>query len=251
MEQNVLPRTVGITICGLRTWRRPSTTTRIPSPRARRCAPAKVAAEGRLWARRGTPASKGLLRARRGTATKVTTAKSRMRSGRRPSAPIVAAAAATATAERCAWAGRATPGELRHRDRLAWDAATMFECLWDGPTVRVVEACVWIVVVRLVGVHVRQWRNGVRIWLELGRRVGRRGGRVPHRTAACLRVEAGSPSAVRWQGDGGVVGVEFWPLNLLVCGRTGVVRINHTSVTVARKGGGNTHCYQIRPTASG
>jgi len=105
------------------------------------------------------------------------------------------------------------PGELRHRDRLA-----VVERLRDGPAVRVVVPPGWIVVVWLVGVEVRQRWDGVRVWLELGSRGGRGGGSVSERTSpSVFRVKAGPTHAVCWQGDDVViVGVELWPLNLLV-----------------------------------
>ena len=154
-----------------------------------------------------------------------------------PTARKVPAAANTI---RRGWAGGATASELRHRDRLAWlaDAANgtdtstdtgtdsttgLFERLGDRTAVRVVEPRRWVVVVRLVRVEVRQGRDCVRVWLELRSRVGR-GGRCVSDRASPRRVrrsvEPGSARSVCWQGDGSVVSVEFWPLNLLICATT-------------------------------
>jgi hypothetical protein len=147
-----------------------------------------------------------------------------------------------ATAIRRGWAGGATASELRHRDRLAWladatngtstgtdtDTSTdstsgLFERLGNRAAVRVVESRRWVIVVRLVRVEVRQGRDCVRVWLELRSRVGR-GGRCVSDRASPRRVrrsvEPGSARSVCWQGDGSVVGVEFWPLNLLICATT-------------------------------
>ena len=136
--------------------------------------------------------------------------------------------AASAAAVRRGWAWGATASELRHRDRLACLAAaagtSLFERLRDRATVRVVELSGWIVEVRLVRVEVRQGRDCVRVWLELRSRVGRRGRCVSERTSPCVwaGVEAGPTCSVCWQGDGSVVSVEFWPLNLLICVATSV-----------------------------
>jgi len=176
----------------------------------------------------------------------------------------VAAAAAAATVRR-GRAGGATASELRHRDRLACLAAgSLFERLRDGATVRIVELRAWVIVVRLVRIEVRQGRDCVRVWLKLRSRVGRGGRCVSERTSprVCGRVEAGSARPVCWQGDGSVVGVEFWPLNLLICVTMSVwLRrkkiVKHEAVIVARQrvdrfgGEENTHCCHSRPTASG
>jgi hypothetical protein len=127
-------------------------------------------------------------------------------------------------------ARRTTPGELCHRDRLA-ALDGLFERGRHGPAVRIVEVRVWIVAVGLVRVEVRQRRDGIRIWVELRSRVGCGGRCVPDRTSpGCVRsgVEAGAAGAVCWQGNRGVVGVEFWPLNLLIClgTRVGLGSIN-------------------------
>lgn len=136
--RGVLARGISITtIRRLRTWRHPST--RVWRPRSRRRAPTSVAAIGHLWTRRDAPA------ADRGAVRK-------------------------------ARARRATPGELRHRDRLAW--AGLVERVGDGPVVRIVEGRVWIVAERLVLVVRWQRRNRVRV-VEVGHRVSCRGGRIP------------------------------------------------------------------------
>ena len=83
----------------------------------------------------------------------------------------------------------------------------------------VVVSCAGVVAVRLVGVQVGQRRDGIRIWLELSGRVGRGGGRVSEGASSCFRtgIKTGPTRAVCWQGDGGVVCVELWPLYFLVC----------------------------------
>jgi len=75
-----------------------------------------------------------------------------------------------------------------------------------------------VVAVRLVRVQVGQRRDGVRVWLELGGRVGCGGGCVSEGASSCFRsgIKAGPTSAVCWQGDGGVVCVELWQLYFLV-----------------------------------
>lgn len=194
----LLPRTVCISVRCLRTWRHPPTC--IWSPRARRGPPTKVRAISRWRRWRYAPANVD----RR--------AIGRMQTRRCPSASEIAAICRSR-------ARRTTPGELRHRDRLA-TLDGLFERRRYGPAVRVVEGRVWIVAVRLVRVEVRQRRDGIGIWVELGSRVGRGGRRVSDRTSPCCvrsGVEAGAASAVCWQGNRCVVSVEFWPLNFLIC----------------------------------
>ena len=127
----------------------------------------------------------------------------------------------------------------------------MVERLRDGPAVRVVVPPAWIVVVWLVGVEVRQRRDGVRVWVELRSRVGRGGGRVSERTSPCFRIKAGPARAVCWQGDDVVVvGVELWPLNLLVCDFQSKMEINtRRDRSEGWLGCGNTYCYQSRPAS--
>lgn len=187
---------------------------------------------------------------------------------------------------RRSWAGGATASELRHRDRLAWlaDAANgtdtstdsttgLFERLGDRAAVRVVEPRRRVIVVRLVRVEVRQGRDCVRVWLELRSRIGR-GGRCVSDRASPRRVrrsvEPGTARSVCWQGDGSVVGVEFWPLNLLICATATtydcIDRIERREEERKKKKGSsdtrrdrswgkgeerNTHCCHSRPTASG
>jgi len=150
--------------------------TRVRRPRSRGRAPTSIAAIGHLWTRRDTPGG----------------------------------------AIRKARAGRATPGELRHRDRLA--RADLVERVGNGPVVRVVEGRVWIVTERLV--RVVRWQRGdcVRV-VEVGRRVGCCGRCIADRTSACVRsgIKPRPARAVCWQGNGSIVSVELWPFNLLAC----------------------------------
>ena len=248
----LLPRAVDIAVRRLRTWRHPPT--RIRSPRTRRCPSTKVrGAITRRWGRRCP------------TSAKVGRPIGRMGSGRCPTAHEVAA-----TAVRRGWAGGATTSELRHRDRFACLTASLIERLRDRAAVRIVEPRVWVVVVRLVRVEVRQGRDCVWVWLKLRSRVGRGRGCVSNRTSPRFwnSIEAGSARAVCWQGDAIVMGVEFWPLNLLICVTISVglrkknkkknTRRDRSEATVwegmVGVWGGeeeNTHCCHSRPTASG
>jgi hypothetical protein len=112
-------------------------------------------------------------------------------------------------------ARRATPSELRHRDRLTGYA---LERLGDGPTVRIVELLIGVVMVRLVGVEVRKWRNSVRVWVELRGRVSRGGGCVADRVATDISggIDARTTRAVCRQGNVRIMCVKFGPFDLLI-----------------------------------
>ena len=89
----------------------------------------------------------------------------------------------TSASEHCARAWRATPSELRHRERLADLRAAALECLGHGPVVRIVESCVGVIVIWLVWVEVWEWRDGVWVWVKLRGGVCRGGCSVADRVA--------------------------------------------------------------------
>jgi hypothetical protein len=130
-----------------------------------------------------------------------------LRSRRRPPASEITAVGRTR-------ARRATPGELRHWDHLAGHA---FERWGNGPIVRIVESCIGVVVICLVGVEVWEWRDSVWVWVELRGGVGRGGGCVAKRIATnIVGIDARTARAVCRQGDVLVVCVKFGPFYLFV-----------------------------------
>jgi hypothetical protein len=204
----VLPRTI-VTICCLWSWR---CSTSVDNPRAGRHPSTNARAIRSLRSWRRSPTRAGAIRSLRSwrrSPTIVPAAIGYLRRRRPTSAYIIDAVRRTR-------ARRATPSELRHRDRLTGYA---LERLGDGPTVRIVELLIGVVMVRLVGVEVRKWRNSVRVWVELRGRVSRGGGCVADRVATDISggIDARTTRAVCRQGNVRIMCVKFGPFDLLIC----------------------------------